>query len=191
MEPIEINAGTYYLRQFRADDRLDDRPALLSAFSDPAVRGASPDYGVDTIETATAYIHARAAGWRDDSHYTWAIAELTTGRLIGEVRLELGDRSTTGAGSDGASPDTESEPVTARLTVWTHADTRRQGVAATAVSTVLRFGFGALDLERVEAICAKDNAAAVALAHRCGFRRDDSCDSGDGTPATLHWTTNG
>ena len=28
MEPVEINAGTWYLRALRADDRVDDRPAL-------------------------------------------------------------------------------------------------------------------------------------------------------------------
>ncbi len=28
MEPVEINAGAWYLRALRADDRIDDRPAL-------------------------------------------------------------------------------------------------------------------------------------------------------------------
>lgn len=28
MEPIEINAGAWYLRALRADDRMDDRPSL-------------------------------------------------------------------------------------------------------------------------------------------------------------------
>jgi len=28
MEPVEINAGAWYLRALRADDRVDDRPAL-------------------------------------------------------------------------------------------------------------------------------------------------------------------
>ncbi|MPY77446.1 MAG: GNAT family N-acetyltransferase [Actinophytocola sp.] len=153
MEPIEINAGTHYLRQFRADDRLDDRPALLTALPE----------SVRTHADATAYIEARAAGWRDDDHYTWAVAELTTGTLIGEVRLELDD-------------------ATAHLTAWTHPDARRQGVAATAVSTVLRFGFGALDLSRVDAVCAEDDAAAVALAHRCGFSRDGSAEG------QVHWS---
>lgn len=183
MEPIEINAGRHYLRQFRADDRLDDRPALLSAFADPAVRAALSATTVTTASDATAYIDARAAGWRDDGHYTWAVAELTTGALIGEVRLELGDWSAgaTGAtGSAGAPGAAEApraaraeldapEPTAARLLVWTHPDARRQGVAATAVSTVLRFSFGALDLEQVDFHCTADNVAAIALARRCGF----------------------
>ncbi len=180
MEPIEINAGTHYLRQFRADDRLDDRPALLSAFADPAVRAALSAATVTTSSDASAYIDARAAGWRDDDHYTWAVAELTTGTLIGEVRLEPGD-STTGAtgsagataaagsaGATGAEPDVPKRTA-ARLRVWTHPDARRQGVATTAVSTVLRFGFGALDLERVDFHCTADDVAAIALARRCGF----------------------
>lgn len=173
MEPIEINAGTHYLRQFRADDRLDDRPALLSAFADPAVRTAFPAT-VTTSSDATAYIDARAAGWRDDDHYTWAVAELTTGTLIGEVRLELDDGSAGAAaapealGADRAEPDAP-EPTAARLRVWAHPDARRQGVATTAVSTVLRFGFGALDLARIDCHCTADDVAAIALARRCGF----------------------
>ncbi|MPY97449.1 MAG: GNAT family N-acetyltransferase [Actinophytocola sp.] len=180
MEPIEINAGTHYLRQFRADDRLDDRSALLSAFADPAVRAAFPTTTVTTPSDATAYIDARAAGWRDDDHYTWAVAALTTGTLIGEVRLDLA-APTHAAGGDGDSQ------TTARLTAWTHPDARGQGVASTAVGTVLRFGFGAIDLARVEAACAEDNAAAMALARRCGFGRDSSTDD----HALVRWTTHG
>lgn len=166
MEPVEINAGTHYLRQFRADDRIDDRPALLTAFADPAIQRALHQRPLHTEADATEYVKACDAGWRDDQRYTWAVADLTTGSLIGEVRLALSDAS-------------------AELTVWTHPDARRDGVATTAVGTVLRFGFGALDLARVDARCAEDNAAAVALARRCGFRPDGTGDA----PATLRWTT--
>ena len=158
MEPVEINAGSYYLRQLRADDRIDDRPALLAALPE----------SVRTTADATAYIEARDAGWRDGDHYTWGVAEPTTGALIGEVRLDLGSAET------------------AELTAWTHPDTRRQGVAATAVGTVIRFGFGALGLTRIDATCGADDAAAAALAERCGFSRDGGDD-----PGTLRWTKRG
>lgn len=165
MEPVEINAGSYYLRQLRADDRIDDRPALLAAFANPAIQRALPHRVVRTTEDATGYIDACSAGWRDDGSYTWGVAEPTTGALIGEVRLDLGSAET------------------AELTAWTHPDARRGGVATAAVGTVIRFGFGALGLTRVDARCGADDVAATALAERCGFSRD----GGDDTN-TLRWT---
>jgi RimJ/RimL family protein N-acetyltransferase len=71
MDPVEINAGTYYLRQLRADNLFDDREALRAfAFTDP-----------------DAHIAGRAAGWLADTGYTWAIADPPTGALLGEVGL--------------------------------------------------------------------------------------------------------
>ena len=71
MDPIEINAGTYYLRQLRADDRLDDSDTLrANGFPDPL-----------------AHIAARAEAWHADTGYAWAIADPATGALLGEVGL--------------------------------------------------------------------------------------------------------
>lgn len=73
MDPIEINAGTCYLRQLRTDDLLDDRDVLrANGFHDP-----------------DAHLAARAAGWQADTAYFWAIADPPTGALLGEVGLTL------------------------------------------------------------------------------------------------------
>ncbi|MFD4292970.1 hypothetical protein ACFWQG_07080 [Rhodococcus sp. NPDC058532] len=77
MEPIEINAGSWYLRGLRADERVDDRPALA-------------DGGI----TDPDHVAARARQWAGDEHYSWAVCEPTTGELLGEVGL-------TPAGTDG------------------------------------------------------------------------------------------
>jgi RimJ/RimL family protein N-acetyltransferase len=71
MDPVEINAGTCYLRQLRADDLLDDRDVLRANGCD------DPD----------AYIATRADGWQADTAYLWAIADPPTGALLGEVGL--------------------------------------------------------------------------------------------------------
>ena len=106
MEPVEINAGRYYLRQLRGDDLLDDRPALAAA-------------GVSAPE---GYVDRRAREWAGDESYSWAIAEPTTGALLGEVVL----------GADGA------------LEVWTSPE---DGTAAReAADAVARFAAGALGL---------------------------------------------
>ncbi|MFG1930492.1 hypothetical protein ACGFK1_07520 [Mycobacterium sp. NPDC048908] len=71
MDPVEINAGAWYLRALRADDRIDDRPAL-------AVLG----------ETDADYVGRRAADWKSDATYSWAVCEPTTGELLAEVTLQ-------------------------------------------------------------------------------------------------------
>lgn len=71
MEPVEINAGTWYLRALRADDRIDDRPALAE------LGESNPDYVEDSL-----------ARWAADTGYSWAVCEPTTGELLAEVSLD-------------------------------------------------------------------------------------------------------
>ena len=71
MEPVEINAGAWYLRALRADDRIDDRPALA-----------------ELGERNPAYVDDMLARWADDTGYSWAVCEPTTGELLAEVRLD-------------------------------------------------------------------------------------------------------
>ncbi|WP_280241930.1 hypothetical protein [Nocardia abscessus] len=68
MEPIEINAGTWYLRALRADDRIDDRPALAAG-------------GI----TEPDYVARRTAGWAEETHFSWAVCEPTTAELVAEI----------------------------------------------------------------------------------------------------------
>lgn len=70
MEPVEINAGAWYLRALRADERVDDRPALAEGgVIDPN------------------HVPRRAAQWASDEHYSWAVCEPSTGELLAEVGL--------------------------------------------------------------------------------------------------------
>ena len=71
MEPVEINSGAWYLRALRADDRIDDRPALA-----------------DLGETDPDYVTRRATMWASDTGYSWAVCEPTTGEMLGEVRVD-------------------------------------------------------------------------------------------------------
>lgn len=70
MEPIEINAGAWYLRALRADTLMDDRPALA-----------------DLGESDPGYVSRADAEWAGDIRYTWAVCEPTTGLLLAEVAL--------------------------------------------------------------------------------------------------------
>ena len=71
MEPVEINAGAWYLRALRNDDLIDDRPALA------ALGETDPDY-----------VTRREAQWSSDTYYSWAVCEPTTGELLAEVTLD-------------------------------------------------------------------------------------------------------
>lgn len=68
MEPIEINAGSWYLRAMRADERIDDRPALA-------------DGGI----TDPDYVARRALEWDDETHFSWAVCVPTTAEMIAEI----------------------------------------------------------------------------------------------------------
>ena len=89
MDPVEINAGQWYLRSLRADDRIDDRPALAE------LGIADPGYVVRTD-----------ADWATDARYAWAVCEPTTGELLAEVSLNPATGEVSGharAGHDDAA----------------------------------------------------------------------------------------
>lgn len=74
MDPVEINAGAWYLRALRADERIDDRPALAE------LGERDPDY-----------VARRAAQWASETGFSWAVCEPTTGELLAEVTIDPGN----------------------------------------------------------------------------------------------------
>ncbi len=106
MEPVEINAGTCYLRALRCDERIDDRPALA-------------DMGI----TDPGHVLTRDAQWADDKLYSWAVCEPTTGELLAEVTLSPG----TGVVVTQARPGHAAAARTAAETVRRFADSAGLG----------------------------------------------------------------
>lgn len=96
MDPIEINAGQWYLRGLRADRGIDDRPALA-------------DLGVTDPE----YVARSDAQWAADSRYSWAVCEPTTGELLAEVTLDPATGAIAARGRVGhdAAADAAAESV--------------------------------------------------------------------------------
>jgi len=153
VEPVEINAGGYYLRMLRADDRVDDRPAVLAAYGDPDTARWIPEYRVRTIAEATEYVALREREWREDRRCSWAVAEPATGQMLAEIGLK----------------NLDFQRGEAAVACWTHPAHRGRGIAAHAVATALRFGFSALGLARIEYWYADGNAASARVAAKCGF----------------------
>ena len=71
MEPVEINAGAWYLRALRADELIDDRHALA-----------------ELGETDPHYVARRSAQWASDTGLSWAVCEPTSGEMLAEVTLD-------------------------------------------------------------------------------------------------------
>ncbi len=71
MDPVEINAGAWYLRAPRDDELIDDGPALA-----------------EMGETDPGYIARSRAQWASDTAYTWAVCEPTTGEMLAEITLD-------------------------------------------------------------------------------------------------------
>lgn len=150
---MEINAGSYYLRQLRADRHLDDRPVLMEAFADPIHRKYVLNYRLRMLDEATEYVALRAAQWAGDERCSWAIAEPTTGQLLGEVGLR----------------ELDLDAGYAEATVWIHPVSRGRGIATTALGAALRFGFGGLDLREVSYRYEESNFVSASVAAKCGF----------------------
>ncbi|AYF75022.1 hypothetical protein D7D52_15425 [Nocardia yunnanensis] len=100
MEPIEINAGSWYLRALRADERIDDRPALA-------------DGGI----TDPGYVARRTAEWAAESHFSWAVCVPTTAELVAEIGVQPhadGTATVTGWARDGYAEALADSLVTVR-----------------------------------------------------------------------------
>jgi RimJ/RimL family protein N-acetyltransferase len=155
MEPVEINAGAYYLRQLRADNLIDDRPALLAAFADPELRRWVTRWRIDDLAMADEYVARRVDEWSLGERCSWGVAEPTSGALLGEVDLIrlAADWSTAEAGC------------------WVAPAWRGKGIAATALGAAVRFGAATLPLRRLDYLHAPDNTASERVAGKCGFAR--------------------
>jgi RimJ/RimL family protein N-acetyltransferase len=153
VEPIEINAGGWYLRALRCDDRIDDRPAVVASSLDPEIGRWRHRPHAD-LAGAEAYVRRRTGEWASDERYTWAVCEPTTGEMLGEVELTGLDLC---HGTAGAA-------------CWALPAARGRGMTSTALSAVLRFAFIGLGLHRVTYAWADGNTASGRVAEKCGFR---------------------
>ena len=153
MEPVEINAGAYYLRQLRADDRVDDRLALMDAFADVGLRRWVTRWRISSFDEATEYVAARAEEWASGERCSWAVAEPVSGALLGEVDLIRLSR----------------DWRVAEAGCWVAPEWRGRGVAVAALGAALRFVGGALGVRQVDYLHAPDNQASYRVAQKCGF----------------------
>lgn len=91
---------------------------------------------------------------RPTTYAGFAITDITTGDLLGNISLVFGDPS----------------GRTAEVSYWLAREARGRGAAADAVRALTRWAFDVLLLERVELRTHVGNGASQRVAARTGFR---------------------
>lgn len=148
-EPIEIAAGVLQLRPW--EHRL--APELLVALCDPEFRRWGQPAAEPTLEDVHAWIDERDRAWRAGERLSFAVQDITTATLLGQVGLKHFDVW----------------PSAAEISYWVAPGARRTGVATAAVGTLSRWAFGALGLHALRLAHATANTASCGVAVRCGY----------------------
>ncbi|MEV8632743.1 GNAT family N-acetyltransferase [Streptosporangium sp. NPDC051023] len=143
---MEITAGTLHLRPWNLTE-TDARAAAL-ALRDPEVRRWSTALPAGADERA--WLAQRVQDWTDGSSASFAIADATTGEVLGHIRVRiLGGRGEVG--------------------YWVLPAVRGRGVATRALGAVGRWAFAFLGLSRLDLRHATGNAASCRVAAKNGF----------------------
>ncbi len=153
MEPVEINAGEYYLRAFRSDDRIDDAPAIAEAWADEDTARFLPRMNVNSVDAAKIFVGWLEIGWKYTSRVSWAVCDATTAEMLAGVIIR----------------DVDTMYGTGEVTCWAQPQHRGKGVMPIALNSALGWVFGGLGLHRVQYRHAEANKASQRIAEKCGF----------------------
>ncbi|MET9379596.1 GNAT family N-acetyltransferase [Streptomyces sp. NPDC002928] len=132
--------------------RTEDAPAVHRAFQDPAmhqwhVRAA------DSEDEVGGWIEEWRQAWTGERDAQWAVADETTGRLLGRVALR----------------DIVLADGVAEVAYWTVPAARGQGVAARATATLAAWALDGIGFHRLELTHATANEASCRVAAKTGF----------------------
>ena len=148
LDPVEIVAGRHQLRP----PSLRDADDLLAMAADPDIVRWGPLSGITTVDQARAWCQ-KWSDWNGGSAAQFGVYDATEGRLLGLVALHHVDFA----------------HRSAELGYHTAPWARGQGVATAAAGSVVGWGFGALDLVRIQLLHAADNVGSCRVAKRLGF----------------------
>lgn len=139
------------LRSFSADDAAD----VLAFRGDPEVQkyNSAP---MTSLEEARAFVDQRLAEFARSNEIGWGIADAKTNRVLG---------------SCGLGPWSEWHGW-ASLGYDLRRDRWGQGIALEALRKVIAFGFGQMQLNRIEARTLVVNSRSARLLGRLGFRHE-------------------
>lgn len=153
---LELSDGSrMLLRPYRADDVEALHAAVIASLPEllPWMFWCHPGYSIDESRT---WLAGRADEWAQGASYDFAMIDVARGELIG------------GCGLNSVNELHRS----ANLGYWVRTRSARRGAATAAARALADFGFGELDLLRLEIVVATGNLASQRVAEKAGAVRE-------------------
>ena len=151
------------LRELREEDAAD-----VLVFRGDAEEQRFNSEPLQTLEQSLALIEEVRGGYDAETAVPWAVTLKSSGRVVGLFGYQYWDRYHRRA-------EIGYDLVRA---LW------GQGLAAEALTAVIRFGFSDMQLNRIEAQTIADNGSSIRLLSRLGFARE-------GTRRSYSWEEDG
>ena len=149
---VRLETARLLLRPFVPEDAA----TLFAIYSDPRVIRYWSSPGWTGIEQAHALIDDDLDGMERNTHLRLGVVRWDTGELIGQCVLYAFMR----------------QCRRAEIGYLLHADHWKQGFMHEALTALLDFAFGTLDLHRIEADVDPRNQASVRTMERLGFQKE-------------------
>lgn len=146
----ELETERLLLRKMRPDDA----EAMFAYASDPEVTRYVLWETHHSIEDSESFLRSATEGYERGDFGAWGIVLKDSGAFIGTCGL--GDRY---------AP----EHTRAELGYVLSREHWGRGIMTEAVRAVIRFGFGRLELNRIEARCIAENAASARVMEKAGM----------------------
>ncbi|WP_138735909.1 GNAT family N-acetyltransferase [Modestobacter excelsi] len=147
MEPVSLSVDELMLRPWREDDA----EAVCAASRDPLLRRWNGEERT-TLDGARAWL-TRIAGWSTE-HCSWAVED--GGVLVGSMSLHEIDLA----------------QAVGEVGYWMVPAARGRGIAVRCTRAVCRWGFAALELDRIQLFHAVENTASARVAAKAGFTQE-------------------
>jgi [ribosomal protein S5]-alanine N-acetyltransferase len=142
--------------RLRAPREEADTDAVFALFGDPETMRYWSRPAMRRRSEAEAFIASIRQGFQRRQFLNWLIAEHASDQVIGSCTLY----------------DIQPAHLRAGIGYALHRESAGRGLASEAVALALRWGFGQLGLNRIEADIHPDNLSSQRLLERLGFRRE-------------------
>jgi [ribosomal protein S5]-alanine N-acetyltransferase len=150
MDLPEIETERLLLRRMR----LDDAEAMFAYASDPEVTRYIPWDTHRSIEDSESFLTFAIEGYERGDFGGWGVVLKDSGVFIGTCGLDA-----------GYAP----EHARAELGYVLSREHWGKGLMPEAVRAVIRFGFGRIGLNRIEARCIAENTASARVMEKAGM----------------------
>lgn len=150
---LELAEAALLLRPWR----VQDAPALCEAVQesvDTVGRWLPWCHAAYGLDEALAWASSCRDGWIAGDHYAFGVFEAATGALLGSVALNQRNRL----------------HRSASMGYWIRRSSQGRNIARQAAKLAARFGFGTLELIRIEIVVLPDNHASRRVAEKAGAR---------------------